>query len=359
MKTLYKLAKTGKIQVYTAWPEGDSVYSKSGQLNGAMTPSSFKCTGKNLGKSNETSPELQATIEWRAKIQAKRDKGYFDTIEEAQNTIVFLPMLAKNGRTLKIKYPCDAQPKLDGGRCMAPPKAPLMTRGGKTYVVDHVSKEVDYMRSGELVLDGELYIHGTPLQDIMSFIKKPKAGSENVEYWIYDCYNPLKPDAPWSVRKEWLQRMIPNLYLGEVSLCPHIKIVPTYRVNNHEEMIALHDKFVALGYEGIILRYDSGVYDLGHRSSNLIKYKNFEDDEYKIIAFKEGIGKFVGCVIWRCVTPEGEEFDVTPKGTIIQKKDWYKNAEAQIGKDLTVRYWGKTNKGIPAPAVGIVIRDYE
>ena len=37
----------------------------------------------------------------------------------------------------------------------------------------------------------------------------------------------------------------------------------------------------------------------------------------------------------------------------------YKVASEQIGKDLTVRYWNKTDKGIPAPAVGIVIRDYE
>lgn len=351
MKTLYKLAKTGKIQVYTAWAEDGSVCSKSGQLDGAMTPSSFKCTGKNIGKSNETSPNLQAMIEWRAKIQSKRDKGYFDTIEEAQNTIVFLPMLAApyEKRASKIVYPCDVQPKLDGVRCMAT-KEGLMSRGGKPYDVKHISDII--LGDDVRIPDGELYIHGMLLQDLVSLVKKPKPGSEEIEYWIYDMYFPEESGMTWEQRGLLLDFNSSNLE-------PKIKYVPRYRVNNEAEMKAYHDRFVEEGYEGLIIRELHGTYELGHRSRHLIKYKAFEDAEYKIIAFKQGKGKFERCVIWRCITPEGEEFDVTPKGTLKQKKEWYLNAGAQIGKDLTVRFWNKSSKGIPAPAVGIVIRDYE
>ena len=356
--TIYKKAKTGKIQIYTSWTDGADICSESGTQGGKLTPSVVTCIGKNIGKSNETTPSEQADLECVARRQKKLDKGYFNTVEEAQTEIVFLPMLAKDGQKVKITYPCDAQPKLDGGRSMALPDR-MMSRGGKTYPVPHIMLQLSHMRLGTTIPDGELYIHGSLLEDTMSLIKKPKEGSEDVEYWIYDFYNPIKPKAPWSERKKWLERAEPTLYVGEKELCPSIKIVPSYRVNNEKEMLELHDEFVLQGFEGIILRTDEGIYELNARSSGLIKYKKFFDDEYEIIGYKEGIGRYVGCVIWRCITPEGEEFDVTPRGSIEKKKEWYKTADKQIGKELTVRYWNKTSKGIPAPAVGIIIRDYE
>jgi DNA ligase-1 len=351
--TLYKKNKSGKIQVYQSYTEGDTLFSRFGEQGGKIQTSSIICKPKNVGRSNETTGAEQALKESLSKCQLKRDKGYFDTVEEAHIETVFLPMLAKDGHKVRIKYPCDAQPKLDGVRCMAPKKA-LMSRGGKPYIVPHISKALPLEWIPNMVLDGELYIHGDRLQTIVSLVKKNKPGSENIEYWIYDLYLPNTPNADWRERKRHLKSIKEHF-----SLDSPIKIVPTYRVNNKEEMFALHNKFVAQGFEGIILRTDDGVYELGHRSSSLIKYKHFFDAEYKIVSYKEGIGKFVGCVIWRCITPEGHEFDVTPKGTITEKKEWYKNATAQIGKDLTVRYWNKTEKGIPSPAVGIVIRDYE
>jgi len=353
MKTiLYKQNKTGKIQVYISWTEGPELFSKFGELDGKMQTSSIVCKGKNIGKSNESSPEEQAVREGASKIQLKRDKGYFDTIQEAQTVQVFLPMLAKDGRKVKIKYPCDAQPKLDGVRCMA--NGPeLMSRGGKPYTVSHISAEVP-LTIPPCVLDGELYIHGMPLQQLVSLVKKPKPGSENVEYWVYDLYLPDLPEAGWTRRKNYLS-LVPASLLSTSS----IKVVPSTRVNNEEEMKKLHDKFVQEGYEGIILRDLDAPYGLNQRSSALIKYKEFEDDEFLITGYKEGKGKFVGCVTWICETADGESFDCTPRGTLDQKKKWYNKANDIVGKMLTVRYQAFTDRGVPQFPVGITIRDYE
>jgi len=357
--TLYKKAKTGKIQVYKSWAVGAHLYSEYGELHGKLQRTSIECVGKNIGRSNETTPEEQAVLEGISKCNLKRDKGYFDTIEEAQTETVFLPMLAKDGRKVKIKYPCDAQPKLDGVRCMAK-DGNLMSRGGKPYDVAHITRELKLLHPGNaLALDGELYIHGNPLQDTVSLVKKPKYGSEHVEYWIYDLYSTVAKDAPWSKRSKMLQRIEDHLHSGSVRVLPHIRILKSYRVNNEEEMLALHDDFVIKGFEGIILRTDDGIYDLGHRSSSLIKWKNFQDDEFTIVGYKEGIGKFVGCVIWECETVNGALFHVAPKGTLEQKKQWFNNANDIVGKQLTVRYFAFTNDGIPQFPVGIAIRDYE
>jgi len=352
--TLYKKAKTGKVQVYKSWNVGAHLYSEFGELDGKMQQTSIECVGKNIGRANETSPEEQAVLEGMSKVQLKRDKGYFSTINEALTVQVFLPMLAKDGRKIKIQYPCDAQPKLDGVRCMAK-EGDLMSRGGKPYVVPHISTQLPMQTSPDIVFDGELYVHGNALQNTVSLVKKNKPGSENVEYWVYDAYFPESPDSPWKSRKMYLE-----MYMEQVNaVSTHIKLVPTYRVNNSIEMLELHDKFIQEGYEGIILRTDQGVYELGHRSRNLIKYKEFMDSEFPIVGYKEGIGKFVGCVTWECITKEGRTFNVTPKGTLAQKKKWFDSAASIVGKELTVRYQALTNDGIPQFPVGIVIRDYE
>ena len=351
-QTLYKKAKTGKIQVYTSWTEGDKLFSEYGELDGKLQTSHIVCVGKNVGRSNETTSSQQAEAECVSKRSLKKDKGYFNTIEEAQTQEVFLPMLAKDGRKVKITYPCDAQPKLDGVRCMAKGKD-LMSRGGKPWIVPHISQQVP-ITIPKSVLDGELYIHGMPLQQLVSLVKKYKAGSEYIEYWVYDLYLPELPEAEWTRRENYLS-LIPASLMSN----SQIKIVPTTRVNNETEMKALHDKFVQEGYEGIILRNLTGVYGLNQRSSALIKYKDFQDDEFLITGYKEGIGKFVGCVIWECENIEGKKFNVAPKGTLEQKKEWFKNANDIVGKDLTVRYFTFTNDGIPQFPVGITIRDYE
>jgi DNA ligase-1 len=346
--TLYKMNKSGDIQEYTAWADGKNICAVYGKVGGKMQNATVVAKGKNIGKSNESSPDEQALKEVAAKLQLKRDKGYFDTMDEALNEIVFLPMLAKDGRKVKITYPCDAQPKLDGVRCMAP-GGNLMSRGGKPYDVKHISDKLGVFGSSH-VPDGELYIHGMPLQNIVSLVKKPKPGSEKLEYWVYDYYS--------TDEELWYDRAY-NLTLYDSIVPKGIKIVPTFRVMNEEAMLSLHAQFLQQGFEGTILRDRNGKYELGHRSSNLIKWKDFQDDEFTIVGYKEGVGKFVGCVIWECETVEGKKFSVAPKGTLEAKKAWYQEADQLIGKQLTVRYFAFTNDGIPQFPVGITIRDYE
>lgn len=354
--TLYKKAKTGKIQVYTSWTETENRCSESGELGGKLTPSRTTCYGKNIGKANETTPAEQAILECEAKRQKKLDTGYFKTKEEAETEEVFLPMLAApyKARASKIVYPCNVQPKLDGVRCMAPTTG-LMSRGGKLYDVMHIDVGMESYRDN-IVCDGELYIHGMPLQDLVSLVKKPKEGSENVEYWIYDVYLPGNKQAEWWERLIALQKVKVALKTG---LTPKIKVVPTYIVEDEEEMKEMHDQFVQEGYEGIIIRETHGTYELGHRSRHLIKYKEFIDAEFEIINYKGGVGKFEECVTWVCVTEDEKVFDCTPKGTLEQKREWYANASKFMGKKLTVRYQALTNSGKPQFPVGISIRDYE
>jgi len=120
-----------------------------------------------------------------------------------------------------------------------------------------------------------------------------------------------------------------------------------------------HDEYVAEGYEGIMLRNKEGLYKIGGRSVDLQKFKMFLDDEYEIVGFYEGEGSEKGCVLWRCVTPEGKEFGCRPQGTQEERRELFKHGSDYVGKKLTVRFQELTDDGIPRFPVGIVIRDYE
>ena len=98
---------------------------------------------------------------------------------------------------------------------------------------------------------------------------------------------------------------------------------------------------------------------MGHRSADLQKYKEFKDDEYKIVGFKEGDGIEKGCVIWVCETKDHKTFSVRPRGTHEQRAEAFKSASKAVGKKLTVRFQELTEDGIPRFPVGLAIRDYE
>ena len=91
--------------------------------------------------------------------------------------------------------------------------------------------------------------------------------------------------------------------------------------------------------------------------------KEFQDDEFEIIGGKEGTGTDTGCIIYRCITADGKEFDARPKGTVEDRQQMMIELPDSIGKMLTVRYAEYSDDGIPQHPVGIpeaqVVRDYE
>ncbi len=117
LPTLYSRTSKGKIQQWQVEVEGNKFRAISGQKDGKLVISKFtECSGKNSGKTNETTPEEQALAEAKALWQKKINKGYYEKIEDIDNEMFFEPMLAKNynDRKDKLTFPLYVQPKLDG-----------------------------------------------------------------------------------------------------------------------------------------------------------------------------------------------------------------------------------------------------
>ncbi len=343
---LYQKTKLGNINSWRVYTIGDTLYTEFGQVGGKMqTTAGTVCVATNVGRSNERTPEQQAIFQAEAMIKDQLRLKYSTTIEETSNVRI-QPMLASDGHKAKLPAIFDVQRKYDGGRCLTTDgERVLRSRGNKTYNVAHITEELKKMFPADVMTDGELYIHGVPLQKIMSLIKKPQLQSKDVEYHIYD----LPSNKPWKERKE---------YLNTFKSTEHIKIVETYQAHNVEELTTLHDQFVLDGYEGAIIRLDGKEYEFGKRSQYLLKWKAFEDREFVILSIGVGVGKMSECPIFTCKNDLNDlTFNVVPIGTMEARKEMLDLTN--IGKLLTVKFIGRTIDNIPKMAVGKNIRNEE
>jgi DNA ligase-1 len=350
------------------------IVTKHGYEDGKMVENERLVTvGKNIGKSNETTPVEQAVKEAQSDWNKKKDAGYKDEEEDEEMvTTVFtppLPMLAHdfNKRGNAIKFSCYAQKKLDGVRCLAIQGKGLYSRQGKKFPhMESILSEINGLAAGT-ILDGELYSDTLTFQEIVGLVKKetllPKdlPKMQHIFLWVYDTIR----EGSYTDRKKWLE----NLFTKKFK---HLRLLPTDECKTKEDIPALHAKYVEEGYEGLILRNKAGLYKVGFRSKDLQKYKEFQDDEFTVIGFTEGDGIEKGCVIWICETKKGDSFSVRPRGTHEERRELFKIAKSMVGKKLTVRFQELTEEsssnsaaashttgGIPRFPVGIAFRDYE
>jgi len=348
---LYHTGKKGEVRIWRTWSYKDKVYTVYGTEGGQLQLSQFQVEPKNISKANATTGEAQAIKEAQA-LEVKQLKRKYST---QRNRAKFSPMLAHEFKSQKLTLPAHCQTKLDGMRALTIKQngvVKLISRGGLTYDVPHIQQELNQLLSEGQCLDGELYLHGEHLQDIISLVKRQQEGSENLEYWIYDAPNPGKTPNPWRERF----KIIANLKLSSF---PHIKLTPSYLIHSEDEIKTFHDKFVGEGYEGAIIRNLEGDYLFGYRSHDLQKYKNFLDSEFKITDVKEGKGKAAGTAIWVCQTPNGDEFDCAMRTSQKERQRLFKEAKQYIGQLLTVRYFAMTKDQKPQFPVGISIRPPE
>jgi len=340
-----------------------------GRVNGKIQTTSevIRC-GKNIGRSNETTPYTQALAEAKSQWEKKLKEGYSLSIEAAKTGSVvekyvsggYEPMLAHKWKdhSDKISYPAWTQPKLDGIRCIAIIEKGVCTLWSRTRKpitsIPHIQGELEqqFKNCDLVILDGELYNHELKdeFEKIVSLVRRKEvlADSSKIQYHVYDVIEPASK-LPFSQRLEWMKNESANFG-------PNIKLLATDEVLNVEQVIENFGKYRKLGYEGAMCRSDS-VYESG-RSYGLQKIKEFDDSEYEIVGVESGRGRMSECAIFVCKTKAGE-FRCKKEGSLEDLKQYLADQDEVIGKKLTVRYQGLTNTGLPRFPVGIGIRDYE
>lgn len=371
MKTfpvLFKKTNTGAIQQWTISVDDATIQTTHGQVGGKLqTTTDTINEGKNVGKANATTPVTQALAEAEAKWTKQKKKGYVESAEAAEAGEVdavieggILPMLAPSKVyptfAHKLTFPVWVDPKYDGTRMVAVLKDGVCTLWSRTRKrinsLPHIESAIEthFGPNVSIVLDGEAfsYDYRNNFEDLLSFIRQeePKKGHEVVDYHIYDL--PSHPGT-FNKRHQDLYRLLDNAPRPLVRVERHL-------ANSHEEVMALHEKNLALEYEGSMVRGD-GPYEGGKRSYFLQKLKNFEDREYAITGAEEGRGKDTGTVgAFVCRTPEGKEFKARLKATYERRRELFENSKQWRGLLLTVTYQNLTSDGIPRFPIGKGLR---
>lgn len=366
MKTLYKNDSKSKIRIWTIEqsPDGSSYRSTTGLLDGKKITSLWtKCTPKNLGKSNEKSSVQQCTLEIKALVTKKKKQGYYSSIQDLKDSSpIFRPMLAKKyagWEKLKVLKYVISQPKLDGIRCIIN-KDHMISRGNEiistcSHIHEELVKSGIWEKNPSLILDGELYNHDfkDDFQTLVSYIKKERPETkEHVQFHCYDTYNPNLPNLTNNVR-------LPAFNLtGSFKYTKKVSSVIIFSENQLDE---IYQKYIEEGYEGQMIRLDEAYEQ--KKSKNLLKRKEFQDEEFEILDVEEGKGNWSGVakkII--CKNSEGhkkETFKSGLKGDQTYAKKLLSEASKYIGGQATVRFFGRSDEGCPRfpVAVNLTFKD--
>ncbi len=367
LPTLYKLSTKGKPQFWEISYDGATIITKWGYIDGEVQETRDVITkGKNVGKKNETTPEQQALSEAQSQWEKKLKKGYVKSLADAhegkRDAVIkggIDPMLAHkfSEHSHKIKYPCYAQPKLDGHRCIAvvdmEGEVTLWSRTRKPITsMDHIITQIKNLGMKGHILDGELYNHDYKdrFEELTSFIRgtEAKPGVEAVEYHVYDMPS---LDFNFAIRYPSLSQTF-----DEGGETPQLVLVDTVLVENEDELMMAFQNYLVDGYEGAMARNADGKY-VNKRSYDLQKIKEMDEAEFEVVAVEEGRGKMAGKAIFQCKAANGLIFGAKMKGKLDDLRQYVDNPTLAIGRQLTVQHHKFTSDGVPRFPVGLRFRE--
>lgn len=364
---LYARGKKNDIIVWTVAADNDILVASHGKHGGKLVSHRVRCLPTNVGRSNERDGTAQAVFEAQAAWDKKVKEGYFETVEAASSTQVYLPMLAhplykrKAGQIVgERKVPWSdgvfAQPKLNGLRCLTfieDSGIRFVSREGTVWSrMDHLRTKLEelkqYLPTGS-ILDGEIYIHGVPLQTLGSLVHDYRAESAALQYHVYDFPS---ISAGFEERTANLQLALQN---EDAKRGGMIHLVATHEVRSKQEAEVLEKQYVSRGYEGLIIRRRGVNYAWANRTDALIKIKQFIDEEFQILDVvpreywppgsltpRTIVDKFV----YQNNTTVGT-FESVPNGSMAQREAWWSARSALVGRLGTVRYYERSVADIP------------
>lgn len=356
------------------------------------------------------SGKLVKANEIESRIKAKRKEGYKELSElkdsgpvEIKDNIALvnylytylpknnttddgftLPMLAK---VLKDNKPFDkrkylGQYKINGVRCIVgaiktndmfnPIRLTYRSREGTDWTpkltwMDEVilpaikDDLLDAMLEEGACLDGELYIPGYKVNDINSFVKNEKLPQHLLlQYWCYDiAIDNMSYEARRKFKMDNISRLCYTFDTYEQHLNNKSKLIllPDVVISDINDATRFRDKFIGLGFEGLIIRDVNSAYQFGARNLAMLKYKRVDDAKFKIVdVVPEGVRTNL-CKLVLKNDINDEHFECTLNFDHSRQEYILKNKENYIGKYATVEFRersGKLNLPFHAKAINII-----
>lgn len=243
------------------------------------------------------------------------------------------------------------QPKLNGIR-MLYNRGICQSRFGKVWHPEKLTHITDQLADipSNIVLDGELYLHGQPLQEINGAVsvlsREPTPATLKIEYWIFDMLDTHRPGMHFWERFDWLKHNIGTLR-------NQIVLTPTYECDRLSAE-KFHATCLRQKFEGTMYRITCSPYGQAHECTNkdnrwnrLLKRKDFLDGEATVLGTIPGTGKYeeaVGVLLCR-FHENNAEFEI---GTGFSDAERFRFAiQPPIDSVLRFRYEMLSNDGKP------------
>lgn len=393
---LYKSSVAGDMLLWQISFDGvRNLKISQGCEDGIIQTDKIEVSLDNTGRSMQD----QALQEARRRYKLKYREGY-------QPAGAMTPPLVKAMKGHEYKpnsikrWPVYTQPKLNGIRMLCQdmglgpsdngeirPRLAMRSWLNNAYThLTHIETELwDFFPylPRYCTLDGELYNHNMDFSTLTSAVKTVKTihpRLQDVQYWIFDINYEDPEGAPFEKRcallinafQRYIQDRSPTSRSDDVSVLPRtFAIVPTQVARTHAEVLHQHSQHVAAGYEGIMIKkitngaaagskeYKESLYRPG-KGNNILKYKDFTDEEATIVGVIEGPEE--GVAIFNVQDRTGNVFPVKMRGDLEQRRYWFQNQHLVIGKEITIRYQKSQEllaHGGRLYPIGIAIRDYE
>lgn len=242
----------------------------------------------------------------------------------------------------RIPKPCIVQPKLEGDRARSEEGVIFSSSSAIRRSVPNIDSAL-YDAEFPWETDGELFVRGMKHSEIRSIVSRTKnlhADHYKMQYWIYD----IVTDDDQYKRLLDLKVFRFNHRYWPLQLV----VVPFMWVHDLNGFQSAYEKYLAQGFEGIIVRHPDRPYKR-KQVSWMLKLKPRLSGEYEIIGVEplvdqygvvhELMGKFI------LKDTEGRKFKVGSGPTDLAREFFWKFRSNMIGKMCKIRFQGFTRAG--------------
>ena len=187
---------------------------------------------------------------------------------------------------------------------------------------------------------------GLSLQKIISAFRKPNEDTHKLQYWVYD----VPTNQEYSLRNKVLKSLS---YRNQDWLV----IIEGKQINNSNEADMYFTEVIDEGYEGLVYRNYTGLYEFGRRSYDLLKRKKRQTIEATVISVEMDKNQWG---ILSCSIESGVEFKCQMRvdaGEINYRL--YENASDLVGKTIEVEFEDFSDSGACQKPVGIGVREVD
>lgn len=239
-------------------------------------------------------------------------------------------------------------PKMDGLRGMYISGQGLFTRQGKRIVgFSNLEAELEKVCYAHEIgaVDGELYSTEIDFEHIQGAVMRNKnireEDKEKIKFYVFALLKNFKKQEVFETTKEMISE-IENIFKKKRDYLVQVdqKLVKVADIEK------VHDRYAALGYEGIMLRSVDVSYEF-KRSKYLLKFKKFLEADFTVVGSFEGKGKYQSGL--GGIQVEGEFGGVKISSEVgsgfndEQREEFWKNS--LVGKKVEVKFQGVTPDG--------------